>query len=278
MVGTNHRIGEKGFTLLELMIASVVMAIIFMGLISSLTGSFLATDMANKSTEAQALGRRMLEEAMQLEYGDELLLNGNALITDEGIAAKYEVFETSPGLLTVEVEVCRPLQAVTTAELSAMTMGEFQQLACLEGSRVHFTTMSTGVMQRAVVTDRTEAAQPGDVTEVEASGSPDTGAQEAAKAAEEAAARAAAEEAAKAAAEEAAKAAAEAAAKAEAEAAAKAAAEAAAAAAAAEQAAKEAAEAAAAAEKAAAEIAAAKAAKKDSKKKPKRRPWRGWSW
>ena len=139
------------------MIAAVVMAIIFMGLISSLTGSFLATDMANNATQAQATARRMLEEAMQLQFGDALMLNGSALVTADGIAGKFEVFETSPGLLTVEVEVCRPVESLTTAELAAMTVQEFGQVAAIGGSRIRLTTYTTGVLQRAAVTDRRDA-------------------------------------------------------------------------------------------------------------------------
>lgn len=148
-----------GFTLLEVMIASVVMAIIFMGLISSITGAFLTTEMANKASMAQATARRVLEEATQLDYGDMLLLDGNSLITPEGITAKYQVFETSPGLLTLEVEVCRPAIELTVAELAAMDMDQFRGLDVIEGSRIRFTTLSTGMMQRAEVTDQTEAPE-----------------------------------------------------------------------------------------------------------------------
>ena len=152
-----RRQADAGFTLLELMIASIAMAIIFMGLISSITGAFLATDMANKATEAQATTRRLLEEATQLTYGDMLLLEGNSLFTPDGLAAKYQVFETSPGLLTLEVEVCRPLIDLTLPELAAMTMEDFGQIEVVQGSRIRFTTLSTGMIERAEVTDQTEA-------------------------------------------------------------------------------------------------------------------------
>ncbi|HUW56247.1 MAG TPA: prepilin-type N-terminal cleavage/methylation domain-containing protein [Planctomycetota bacterium] len=147
---------DAGFTLLELMIASVVMAIIFMGLISSITGAFLATDVANRATEAQATTRRLLEEATQIVYGDMLLLDGNSLFTPDGLAVKYQVFETSPGLLTLEVEVCRPAIELTLPELAVMTMEEFSQVEAVTGSRIRFTTLSTGMIERAEVTDQTE--------------------------------------------------------------------------------------------------------------------------
>jgi len=152
---------DGGFTLLEVMIAGVVMAIIFMGLVSSISGSFLATDMANKASESQATARRVLEEAVELDYGDALLLDGNALVTESGIAAKYQVFETTPGLLTVEVEVCRPMTAISSAELSAMTMEEFGEVPAIEGSRMRFTTLSTGRIERATVTDVTKVPETG---------------------------------------------------------------------------------------------------------------------
>lgn|GEM_PF-2064689 len=143
-----------GFTLLELMIAIVVMAIIFMGLVSSVTGSFLATGMANKATQAQAVARQMLEEAMELSYGDMLLLDGDSVITTDGIAAKYQVFEVTPGLLMLQVEVCRPYPAVSLATLSAMSMTNFHALNAVDGSRVSFVTLSTGLMARAAVTNQ----------------------------------------------------------------------------------------------------------------------------
>jgi type II secretory pathway pseudopilin PulG len=149
---------DGAFTLLELMIACVVMAIIFMGLISSITAAFLSTNMANKASEAQATARRMLEEAMELSRGDMLLLDGNSVITADGLAAKYQVFETSPGLLMLEVEVCRPTRSVSLAELAAMSMDDFHDLEVISGSRVRFMTLSTGAMERATVTNQTGGA------------------------------------------------------------------------------------------------------------------------
>ena len=147
---------DGGFTLLEVMIASVVMAIIFMGLLSSITGAFLATDMAKQASESQAMARRLIEEAREFAYGDMLLLDGNSLITPHGLAAKYRVFETSPGLLTLEVEVCRPDMNLSLPELAAMTMEQFGQIRAVLGSRLRFTTLSTGVMHRAQVADQTQ--------------------------------------------------------------------------------------------------------------------------
>jgi prepilin-type N-terminal cleavage/methylation domain-containing protein len=143
---------DRGFTLLEVLIAAVVMAIILMGLISSITGSFLATDMANKASEAQATARRLLEEASELSYSAILLLNGNSLITTDGVAAKFQVYETTPGLLTLEVEVCRPTGALTLSQLSTMTMAQFHALSAQDGSRVRFTTLNSGLMPKQSAT------------------------------------------------------------------------------------------------------------------------------
>jgi len=133
------------------MIASVVMAVIFMGLISSITAAFLSTNMANRASEAQATARRMMEEAMELSRGDMLLLDGNSVITADGLAAKYQVFEISPGLLILEVEVCRPATSISLAQLAAMTMDAFHDLRVADGCRVRFTTLSTGAMTHAPV-------------------------------------------------------------------------------------------------------------------------------
>ena len=147
---------DSAFTLLELMIAAVVTAIVFMGLISSITGAFLSTSMANKASEAQATARQMLEEAMELSYGDMLLLDGNSVITTDGLAAKYEVFEVTPGLLMLEVEICRPATPISLAELSDKSK-RIQDLEAVGGSRIRFSTLSTGVMARATVTRQTGA-------------------------------------------------------------------------------------------------------------------------
>ena len=140
--GRAHRDG--GFTLLEVLIATVIMAIIFMGLISAISGTFLSATMANRATEAQDTARQLLEEASELSYADMLLLHGNALIGTGGLAAKIQVYEVSTGLLLLEVEVCRPTTMPTLSALSAMTMAQFHALPSQAGSRVRFTTLTTG--------------------------------------------------------------------------------------------------------------------------------------
>ncbi len=139
-----RRHANAGFTLLEVLIAAVVMVIILMGLLSSISGAFLATDASNKATESQAMARRLLEETTALTYGEIVELNNSALVTDDGLAAKYQVYETAVGLLTVEVEVCRPMTALSADEAAAMTMAEFHALDAVMGSRVRFTTLAIG--------------------------------------------------------------------------------------------------------------------------------------
>jgi prepilin-type N-terminal cleavage/methylation domain-containing protein len=152
MLSVMGRRADSGFTLLEVMFASIIMAIVFMGLLASLSGSFLTTGMAERTSESQATAKRLLEEACELAYADMLLLDGNAIVTPQGLAAKYQVFETSSGLLTLEVEVLRPRNAVSVAALSAMSMSDFCKLQTIDGSHVGFTTLSTGLMSRASVT------------------------------------------------------------------------------------------------------------------------------
>ena len=138
---------QRGFTLLELMIAAVVMSIVFMGLISTMSGAFLTADVASTTTRAQETARRLLEEAREYTYDQLLLLNGSALLTEDGMAAKYQVYETNIGLLTVEVEVCRLKNIITSDDLTAMSMPEFHALEAVNAVRVRFTTLSTGAMQ-----------------------------------------------------------------------------------------------------------------------------------
>ena len=54
----------------------------------------------------------------------------------------------------LQVEVCRPYPAVSLATLSAMSMANFHALNAVDGSRVSFVTLSTGVMARAAVTNQ----------------------------------------------------------------------------------------------------------------------------
>lgn len=139
---------DGGFTLLEVLIASVVMAIILMGLISSITGSFLATSMASRASASQATARQLLEEAVGQSYSAQVELADSAVVTDDGLAGKYQVYETTVGLLTVEVEVCRPVTPLSADEYSAMTMPEFHALDAVTGSRVRLTTLSVGFVPR----------------------------------------------------------------------------------------------------------------------------------
>jgi hypothetical protein len=131
------------------MIASVVMAIIFMGFISSITGAFLATNAANRASESQAAARDLLEEATELGYADMLLLDGNAFIAPTGLVSKFRVYEVSPGLGMVEVEVCRPTTAISLATLTAMTMPQLDAVSMVNGSRIRFSMLSTGNKARA---------------------------------------------------------------------------------------------------------------------------------
>ena len=138
---------QGGFTLIELMIAALIMGIIFMALISSMTGAFLTTDAASMTTRAQGTARRLLEETRDYTYDQLLLMNGSAIVTDDGMSAKYQVYETSIGLLTVEVEVCRLKNSISPTDLAAMSMPDFHALDAVAGVRVRLTTLSRGAQQ-----------------------------------------------------------------------------------------------------------------------------------
>ena len=138
---------DRGFALIEIMIAAVVMAVVMMGLLSSLSGAFLAANTANEASESQAMARRLLEEATELSYGGLVELQNSALVTEGGLAAKYQVYETAVGLLVVEVEVCRPATSLSADQVAAMTMSEFHTLNVVTGSRVRFTTLSIGTVR-----------------------------------------------------------------------------------------------------------------------------------
>ncbi len=145
-VSLNHARGNRGFTLLEVLIAAVVMAVVFMGLMSSISGTFMATNMANRASWAQATARRMLEEATELDYSALLLIDGNALVTSDGLAARFEVYEASAGLIFVQVDVCQPKTPLTQAQVAALTQAQFDALPVVNGSRVRFSTLTTALL------------------------------------------------------------------------------------------------------------------------------------
>lgn len=79
--GEERRAGERGFTLIELMIALTIMLIGITGVLAMYTTSIRATSYSRHATEAMVLGEDKLEEFTATRY-DQLLLLGLACAYD----------------------------------------------------------------------------------------------------------------------------------------------------------------------------------------------------
>lgn len=128
--------GQKGFTLLELTIAAVILVILLMTFLSTLTSSFLADNVAVTTNACRATAERLMEEVLDLSFGDTPMVDQNAVLTADGIAAKIAVLEEAPDLLLVEVYVLKPRNGIALDELAQMSMPVIRDLEPAPGSRV----------------------------------------------------------------------------------------------------------------------------------------------
>ena len=118
---------QRGFTLLELMIAAVILVILFMGFMSSLTSSFLADVSSNIANSSRANAERLMEESLDLSYSDCLLLDENAVLTSDGLACKIGVSQVGAGLV-LQVAVVFDVTAARFAQRSRFhEMGHREQ-------------------------------------------------------------------------------------------------------------------------------------------------------
>ncbi len=134
----SHALAEsrRGFTLIELMVAALILAVLFMAFLSTLSGSFLADASATTANSARVTAERLMEESLDLTYNDCLMLDQNALVTDQGLAAKMAVVEMDDGLALIEVNVLKPEHPITLAQAAAMNLVDFRRLDATPGSRV----------------------------------------------------------------------------------------------------------------------------------------------
>jgi prepilin-type N-terminal cleavage/methylation domain-containing protein len=131
---------EKGFSLLEVMVAAVIVVILAMGLAASLGGVFLADASAKYALASANAAQRLMEELQQLDYGDTLACDGDAVVTTGGVALKVSVVEVSVGMEIIEVNACHPAQAMSAAQIAGMTMAQFKGVHARPGSQVRLMT------------------------------------------------------------------------------------------------------------------------------------------
>ena len=132
--------GNSGFSLIEVMIAMVIVVILALGLATSMCAAFLADSAAKNKTAAINTAQRLMEEIEQVDYGDLLSLHEDAVIDDDGMTLKISVTEVMVGMVMIEVSACRPVDTRTMSELSILTMSQFKEIVSREGSRVSLIT------------------------------------------------------------------------------------------------------------------------------------------
>ena len=134
------RTGDRGFTLLEVMIATVMLVILAMTLAACL-GAAVTADSVSRDTERSTLAvQQVIEGMMELDYGDALAQDGTAILTTQSISLKISATETIHGLMLVEVYACRPSTPQTLSTLASMTMAQVKALPAAAGSQVRVLT------------------------------------------------------------------------------------------------------------------------------------------
>lgn len=140
VVTVKARQSENGFTLLEVMIGTVILVILALGLAGSMGAAFMADATARDTAAATHAGQQVMEELQKLDYLDVLGCDGNAIVTSEDIAIKVSATETMVGMILVEVRACRLLEKRTVLELAGLTMGQFASLRPATGAQVRLMT------------------------------------------------------------------------------------------------------------------------------------------
>lgn len=138
------RASDVAFTLLEVMIAAVLVMILTMGLAATMGAAFMAAASARNTAASSHACQQVMEELEQLDYGDILACDSDAILTAEGIAVKIAASEAMVGMLLIEVAGCRPSPERTLLELAPLTMEQFRNLPSALGSKMRLVTYRAG--------------------------------------------------------------------------------------------------------------------------------------
>ena len=135
---------ERAYTLIEVMIAAVIVVVLALGLSASMGAAFMADAAATHAAASSHAAQQVMEELQDLDYGDVLACDGDAILTDGGVAIKIASSEAMVGMLLVEIYACRPTDARSAGELASMTMSQVQALPAASGSEVRLLTYRSG--------------------------------------------------------------------------------------------------------------------------------------
>lgn len=135
------RPAQKGTSLIEVMIAAVVVVILALAFMGSVTASFMADASSHSVNGAMNVARATMEESIELSFADLLALDGDTILMSDGFAVRISVIQSSVNLALVEVTVCRPVPPLVLGQLQSLNLEEFKRLPAASGSVFSLVTM-----------------------------------------------------------------------------------------------------------------------------------------
>jgi Tfp pilus assembly protein PilV len=98
---------ERALTLFEVLLATAVLSMVFLGLLAAIGDSFIAGQSAYTATRSRNLAERIMEETAASPFDTLLNLDG-ATVSQDGFTATIGVVDTTMDLRLIEVVVTRP--------------------------------------------------------------------------------------------------------------------------------------------------------------------------
>lgn len=135
------RDGQRGFSLLEVLIAAVVVVVLVLSFLGSVVASFMADAASHNVNSSVNVARQTVEEVLELSFTDVLALDGDTILTADGLAIRISVLQSAVDLAIVEVCVCRPVPMLTAVELQGLSLDDFKRLGAAKGSVFSLVTM-----------------------------------------------------------------------------------------------------------------------------------------
>lgn len=132
---------ESGLSLLEVLIAAAVLVILALAFLGNIVAAALGGAGNLNTNQAVNVARQTMEEVLETPFLDTLGLDGDTLLTTDGMAVRISVVQASVGLDLIEVTTCRPVPAQTLAQLQALSLQNFKTLKAAPGSLYSLVTM-----------------------------------------------------------------------------------------------------------------------------------------
>ena len=132
---------QNGVSLLEVLIAAVVVVVLVLAFLGSVVASFMADASSHNSNASVNVARQTMEEILELSFQDVLALEGDTVLTAEGLALRISVVQSTVDLALVEVCVARPVPTMTAAQLQGLSLDDFRRMGAAKGSVFSLVTM-----------------------------------------------------------------------------------------------------------------------------------------